>query len=170
MRVFDVFLRTKTAVRSGKMPAMLAESCRVSALGVQAGGPDLKRDSIQWGVPPVLRFWGPGGRRAEPPETHPIGQLPTSAPRCSLRFDFHGPAHPRLMHCENTLVANPSAVKSESPIPGPQRRGTGGTLVRIRKSYRDRGHPPIAESLAAVVPRQTAEAIYNHFHQTQPTT
>jgi hypothetical protein len=26
-------------------------------------------------------------------------------------------------------------------IPGPQKRGTGGTLIRI-KSFQDRGHPP----------------------------
>ena len=150
MRVFDVFLRTKTAVRSGKMPAMLAESCRVSALGVQAGGPDLKRDSIQLRMPWSLAFGDRGGRRAEVPETHPIGQLPASEPRSSLRFDFHGPAHPRLMHCENTPIANPSAVRSESPIPGPQRRGIlrqaqdrhRGALIRVGESLRDRGQPP----------------------------
>jgi len=64
MRVFDVFLRTKTAVRSGKTLAMISGSGRLSALVVQAGGPDLKRDSIQWRVPPVLRFWGPGGSKS----------------------------------------------------------------------------------------------------------
>jgi len=46
--------------------------------------------------------------------------------------------------------AAPWAVKSDSPIPGPQRRGIlrqaqdrhGGTLISIGRSYGDRGHPP----------------------------
>jgi hypothetical protein len=30
--------------------------------------------------------------------------------------------------------------------------------------------PAMAESLTAVVPRKTAETIWRHFHETQPTT
>ena len=30
----------------------------------------------------------------------------------------------------------------EAVIPGPQKRGTGGTLVVVWKGLRDRGHPP----------------------------
>jgi len=31
------------------------------------------------------------------------------------------------------------------PLPGPQKRGTGGTLNSAGKSHRDRGHPPASQ-------------------------
>jgi hypothetical protein len=99
-------------------------------------------------------------RRAEVPETHSIGQLPASAPLGSLRFDFHGPAHPRLMHRENTPIGNPSAVKSEPPIPGPQRRGAEGTLIRVGKSYRGRGRPLIGEAAPQGLKPLVAPALF----------
>jgi len=148
-----MFLHAKTAVWSGKMLAMISESCRVSALSFRrSGGRPRSQEGFYpiEGAPGSLAFRDREARRAELPETHPIGQLPASEPRSSLRFDFHGPAHPRLMHCENTPIANPSAVRSESPIPGPQRRGIlrqaqdrhRGALIRVGESLRDRGQPP----------------------------
>jgi hypothetical protein len=38
---------------------------------------------------------------------------------------------------------NARTVKCESSIPGPQTRGTGGTLIVVWKGRRDRGHPPM---------------------------
>jgi hypothetical protein len=34
-------------------------------------------------------------------------------------------------------------VKVHHPVTGPQMRGTGGTLFRLGKRHRDRGHPPL---------------------------
>jgi hypothetical protein len=34
-------------------------------------------------------------------------------------------------------------VKVHRPVTGPQMRGTGGTLIRLGKCHRDRGHLPI---------------------------
>jgi len=35
-----------------------------------------------------------------------------------------------------------SSERSEASVPGPQQRGTGGTLILVWKHNRDRGHPP----------------------------
>ena len=43
------------------------------------------------------------------------------------------------MHCEDTPTLIPLAVINESSIPGPQRRGTGATLIVVWKDHRDRG-------------------------------
>jgi len=39
------------------------------------------------------------------------------------------------MHCEDTPVVNPSGVRRESYVPGPQKRGTGGTLNLMNARY-----------------------------------
>jgi hypothetical protein len=33
-------------------------------------------------------------------------------------------------------------------MPGPQKRGTGGTLIGDGKSQRDRGHPPMEAGIS----------------------
>jgi hypothetical protein len=44
------------------------------------------------------------------------------------------------------FVDSHRSEKRESPIPGPQKRGTGGTLIKVGMAdHRDRGHPPESE-------------------------
>jgi hypothetical protein len=51
----------------------------------------------------------------------------------------------------DTPIVNPTAVKCESSIPGPQKRGTGGTLILVYKGHRDWHHPPLQRGVGAEV-------------------
>ena len=42
-------------------------------------------------------------------------------------------------------------VKVHRPVTGPQMRATGGTVIRLGKRNRDRGHPPLFIFLSAVI-------------------
>ena len=56
--------------------------------------------------------------------------------------------HP--LFCGGVRVGHPPTDASKPPrrtaggwsLPGPQKRGTGGTLIVIEYDHRDRGHPP----------------------------
>jgi len=47
-----------------------------------------------------------------------------------------------FIYSEDTPTVKPPVVKSESYLPGPQKRGTAGTLKVVGNGQRDRGHPP----------------------------
>jgi len=76
-------------------------------------------------VPPVPCFWGPGRDR--------------------LRYQRTGVFHffTFSYYCAGPIcrLARPWISARLLDIPGPQERGTGGTLNRV-ESFQDQGHPP----------------------------